>query len=140
MLLALCGRLDQNEWQVFSEFGLDTGPDMVRYPDIVVDRVGGGSKDYTATSPVLLAEVLSPSTAAVDLGDKAAEYLRLPSLRAYLVLSQDEPKAWARIRDEGPFAPGPTLFSGHDAVIAVAAVKIELPFAELYAGTAAARS
>src|SRR5580704_4917007 len=71
LILALCKRLDQERWPVFGEFGLDTGPDSVRYPDIVVDRTGGGSKDYTATAPVLLAEILSPSTAAIDLGDKA---------------------------------------------------------------------
>jgi len=112
----------------------------VRYPDIVVDRVGGGGRDYTASAPVLLAEVLSPSTAAVDLGDKAAEYLRLPSLRAYLVLSQDESKAWAWLRDNDPFAPGPELFHGNDAVIPVAALQIEVPLAEIYEGTIATHS
>jgi Uma2 family endonuclease len=138
LLIALCSRLDQKTWPVFAEFGLDIGPDTVRYPDVVVDRSGGGGKDYTATAPVLLAEILSPSTAAVDLGDKAGEYLRLPSLRAYLVFSQDEPKAWARIRDEGPFTPGPALFQGADAVIPVPALQIQLPLAEIYGGTVTA--
>jgi Uma2 family endonuclease len=65
----------------------------VLYPDIVVDRAGRPGKSYTAGAPVFLAEVLSPSTAEIDLGDKAAEYLHVPSLHAYIVLSQDEPKA-----------------------------------------------
>jgi len=134
LTLALCKRLDQDKWPVFVEFGLDTGPDSVRYPDIVVDRTGGDGKDYTASAPVLLAEILSPSSAAIDLGDKAAEYLQLPSLRAYLVFSQDEPKAWAWLRHDGPFAPGPTLFQGADAVIPVTALQIELPLAEIYSG------
>jgi Uma2 family endonuclease len=136
LFAALRGRLDRQAWQVIAEFGLDTGPDTVRYPDIVVDRIGGGGKDYTATAPMVLAEILSPSTAAIDLGDKAAEYLRLPSLRAYLVLSQDEPKAWAWLRADGPLAPGPALFNGTDAVIPIAALQIELPLAEIYAGIA----
>jgi Uma2 family endonuclease len=135
LLIALCRRLDPKEWDATAEFGLDAGSDTVRYPDIVVDRIGGGGKDYTAMAPVLLAEVLSPSTAAIDLGDKAAEYLRLASLRAYLVLSQDEPKAWAWLRDDGPFAPGPALFQGDGAVIPISALQIELPLAEIYAGT-----
>jgi Uma2 family endonuclease len=139
LLIALHSRVDSQVWQVIAEFGLDTGPDCVRYPDIVVDRVGGGGKDYTAAAPVLLAEILSPSTAAIDLGDKAAEYLRLPSLRAYLVLSQDEPKAWAWIREDGPFAPGPARFCGNEAVIPIAALQLELPLAELYAGMTSAR-
>jgi Uma2 family endonuclease len=136
---ALRQRLDPERWRVFAEFGLDTGPDSVRYPDIVVDRTGGGGKDCTATAPVLLAEILSPSTAAIDLGDKTAEYLRLPSLHAYLVFSQDEPKAWAWLRDEGPFAPGPTLFHGVDAVVPITALQIGLPLAEVYAGMVTAQ-
>jgi Uma2 family endonuclease len=62
----------------------------VRYPDIVVDRAGGDGGDYIATAPALLIEVLSPE----DLGDKSTEYLRLLDLQAYIVFSQDEPKAW----------------------------------------------
>ena len=60
-------QLDRTKWTVIAEFGLDAGPQTLRYPDIVVDRAGGGAKDYTATAPVLLVEVLSPSTAATDL-------------------------------------------------------------------------
>ena len=94
LVVALRAQLDPRRWAVIAEFGLDAGPETLRYPDIVVDRAGGGAKDTTATAPALLVEVLSPSTAATDLGDKAAEYLQLPSLFAYIVLSQDEPKAW----------------------------------------------
>src|SRR5262249_30276554 len=87
-------KLDPKEWVVIAEFGLDPGPETVRYPDIVVDRAGRPGESYTAAAPVFLAEVLSPSSAEIDLGDKAAEYLQVPSLHAYIVLSQDEPKAW----------------------------------------------
>jgi Uma2 family endonuclease len=48
--------------------------------------------------PVFIVEVLSPSTSAIDLGDKAAEYLRLPSVAAYIILSQYGVKAWAYIK------------------------------------------
>jgi hypothetical protein len=51
---------------------------------------GGGDKDYTATAPVLLAEVLSPSTAEIDLGGQSRG---VPSVLAHMVLSQDEPKS-----------------------------------------------
>jgi Uma2 family endonuclease len=88
LVVALHGQLDPQRWTVIADFGLDAGPETLRYPDVVVDRAGGDDGDYVATAPVLLAEVLSPSTAEVDLGDKAAEYLRLPSLLAYLVFAQ----------------------------------------------------
>jgi Uma2 family endonuclease len=39
-----------------------------------------------ATNPVVVMEVLSPSTQAVDAGDKLADYFRLPSVRHYLLV------------------------------------------------------
>jgi Uma2 family endonuclease len=132
---ALEKRLDANRRDVLtSDFGVDLGPDTVRYPDVVVDVAGGLLKDLTATTPVLVAEVLSPSSASYDLGDKAAEYLQLPSLQAYLVLSQDEMKAWAWVRGAAGFAPGPDVIRGADGIVRVATLAVEFPLAEIYAG------
>ncbi len=134
LVVALRTRLDPRQWVVIAEFGLDAGPQTLRYPDIVVDRAGGGAKDYTATTPVLLVEVLSPSTAATDLGDKAAEYLQIPTVLGYIVLSQDEPKAWVWARGTAGFSPGPAITAGTEAIIRVGTLQLELPLAEIYAG------
>ena len=134
---ALEKRLDSHRWSVWtSDFGVDVGPDTIRYPDVVVDVAGGPFKDLTATAPILVAEVVSPSSATYDLGDKAVEYLRLPSLSAYLVLAQDEPKAWIWVRGSTGFSPGPNVVEGHDATIEIAALGIDLPLSEIYAGIA----
>src|SRR6516162_4447528 len=88
-------RLDERRFTVFtSNFGVDLGPGRVHYPDVVVDLAGGTLRDLAATAPALIAEVISASTARYNLGDKAAEYLNLASLSAYLVLNQGDPKAW----------------------------------------------
>src|SRR5262249_23131341 len=100
LVIVLCGQLDPREWTVIADFGLDAGPKTLRYPDIVVDQAGGDNADYTATAPALLVEVLSPSTETLDLRDKAAEYLQLPSLAAYIAFAQSEPKACVWIRGE----------------------------------------
>lgn len=134
IFFALRNQLDPQRWQVISEFGLNAEPETLRYPDIVVDAVGGGGKDYTAISPALLVEVLSPSSVEIDLGDKAAEYLKLPSVMAYLVFSQDEPKAWAWLRGAQGFAAGPQIVAGLDAGFRVDGLGIDLPLAEVYAG------
>jgi Uma2 family endonuclease len=84
-----------------------------------------------ATTPILIAEVLSPSSATLDLGDKAAEYLRLPSLATYLVLSQDEIKAWVYLKGTDQ-RPGPQVISGASAAISIPALAIDLPLAEIY--------
>jgi Uma2 family endonuclease len=88
---------------VIADFGLDAGPRTLRYPDVMVDRAGG---DYTTNDPELLIEVLSPSSEALDRGDKAAEYLRLPNLTAYIVFAQREAKAWVWLRKDGGFSSG----------------------------------
>ncbi|MEM6284392.1 MAG: Uma2 family endonuclease [Chloroflexota bacterium] len=66
-----------------------------RYPDITLFC---GEPEYlegrtdTITNPVLLVEVLSPGTAHIDYGEKLAEYTRIESLQAYVLISQDRPE------------------------------------------------
>lgn len=41
------------------------------------------------TDPLIIVEVLSPSTQAIDTGTKLIDYFRLPSLRHYLIVRTD---------------------------------------------------
>jgi len=130
---ALESRLDLDRWEVLtSDFAVDLGPKTIRYPDLVVDIARGASKDLTATAPILIAEVISPSSATDDLGDKATEYLRLASLSAYVVLAQDEAKAWVWVRGSSGFPPGPDVIAGEDGMIRIAALGVDLPLSEIY--------
>jgi Uma2 family endonuclease len=132
---ALERRLDQTRWSVLtSDFGGDLGSATIRYPDVVVDLAGGALADLTATAPALIAEVLSPSSVTDDLGDKAAEYLHVPSLLCYLVLGSDAPKAWFWIRGDAGFSPGPVVIEELSEIIRVVALGIDLPLSEIYAG------
>src|ERR1044072_7771412 len=138
---ALDRRLDAARWSVLtSDFAASVGQDTIRYPDLIVDVAAGQLGDLTATAPVLIAEVLSPSSVTTDLGDKTAEYLHLPTLHAYLVLSQDEPTAWIWIRGETGFGAAPEVIAGDQAVVGVSPLSIELPLSEIYQsfGTVAA--
>jgi len=138
LIAILKGQVDPKEWWVIPDHGLDLGPKTLRYPDIVIERAGGDRKRRTATAPILLAEVLSPSAADVDLGDKAAEYLQLSTLATYLVFSQDEPKAWMWTRREQGFPPAPIVVKGEDKIIQVPALRLMLPMGATYAGVFAA--
>jgi Uma2 family endonuclease len=130
---ALDNRLAGTRWIVLtSDLAVRIGPKTVRYPDIVVAARGAGLRDLTATAPILVAEVLSPSSVTNDLGDKATEYLHLPGLSAYLVLSQDEPKAWVWVRSASGFPAGADVVAGTDGVIRIPALSIELPLSEIY--------
>ena len=128
---ALDARLDPNRWSVLPEFGVKLEFESVRLPDVVVDVAGETAKDLTATAPALIAEILSPASERVDLGDKAAEYLRLPSLAAYLVFAQDQIKAWVWTRGPSGFASGPEVLEGEGSRVEV--LDISLPLAEVYA-------
>jgi Uma2 family endonuclease len=131
---ALERRLDSRRWAVWtSDFGVDVGPNTVRYPDVVVDATGGGGKDLTATAPLLVAEILSPSSITHDLRDKAVEYTQLPSLAAYLVLAQDEAKAWVWVRASAGFPADPEELKGNDASIEIPGLGLSLPLSEIYA-------
>ena len=131
---ALDNRLAGTHWIVLtSDLAVATSPKTIRYPDVVVAGRGGRLRDLTATAPILVAEVLSPSSVTNDLGDKATEYLHLSGLSAYLVLSQDEPKAWAWVRGDAGFPAGPEVIAGSDGVIRVPALAVEVALSEIYA-------
>jgi Uma2 family endonuclease len=132
LAVALERQIDAGRWEVWtSDFGVDLGPKTVRYPDVVIDTVRGGDKDLTAAEPVLIAEVTSPSSATDDLGEKAAQYLRLASLTAYLVLAQDEPKARIWVRGTSGFPASPEVVD-ENGVILIPALGIELPLTEIF--------
>jgi Uma2 family endonuclease len=133
LLKALDQRIDPQHWQVLPEFGVNLQSESVRFPDIIVDRANEAPNDLTATAPALIAEVLSASSERIDLGDKSAEYLRLPSLSAYLVFAQDEIKAWIWTRGPAGFSSGPHVVEGNDAVVRIEALDITLPLSEVYA-------
>ena len=64
--------------------------DCFYYPDVMVTCAPSTPDNQTVkTDAVLVVEVLSPSTAAFDRGDKFADYRQLPSLREYLLVDVD---------------------------------------------------
>jgi Uma2 family endonuclease len=75
--------------------------DLATYPDasVVCGPVQSADADaHAIVNPILLVEVLSDSTEAYDRGQKASHYRRIPSLRAYLLVSQHEPRLELQVR------------------------------------------
>ena len=67
-----------------------------RYPDVFVCPAPPAMPDDeqdVVLNPVVIVEVLSPSTEHLDRGVKLAEYRAIPSLTDYVLLSQDGPAA-----------------------------------------------
>lgn len=59
------------------------------YPDLFIACDPGDSAEYFRTSPSVVVEILSPSTEATDRGEKLHNYRRIPTLKAYLLISQE---------------------------------------------------
>ena len=66
-----------------------------RYPDLsivcdepVFEKIGGVE---ALKNPIVLVEILSPSTEAYDRGDKFTYYKSIPSLREYVLVAQHRP-------------------------------------------------
>jgi Uma2 family endonuclease len=133
MFRLLDSRLDPERWTILFSFGIDVGPKTVRFPDVLVDSAAAAPRELTARAPVLIADVLWHSREVSHLGHKAAEYLPLQSLAAYLVFAQDEQKAWIWLRGAQGFPPGPQVLNVPNEIIRVAALGIEFPLAEVYA-------
>lgn len=74
---------------------------LYTYPDVVIvcgRRLFDDSHQDTLINPVILMEVLSPSTEAYDRGEKFAHYRRLESLQEYILIAQDKMRVEQYVR------------------------------------------
>lgn len=107
---------------------------LYTYPDISV--VCGGprfldERQDTLLNPVLIVEVLSPSTERYDRGVKFRHYRQIPSLMEYVLVSQDEAQIERFLRTEtGDWTL--RVASGLESRIQLASIGEELPLAEIY--------
>ena len=112
---------------------LETG--LGTYPDVSVvcgplELDPADPRGHTLTNPVLVVEVLSPSTEDYDRGDKLAAYKRIPSLREVVLVAYDERRLeiWRRVGSIWT-----TVIVRGDAVAQLESVGCELPLGEVYA-------
>lgn len=71
--------------------GENKGKQFSYYPDIMSSCEENTDDPYYRTNPSLIIEVLSPSTERIDLKEKFDNYISIPSLIEYVVVSQDTP-------------------------------------------------
>jgi Uma2 family endonuclease len=67
---------------------VEVGDDTDYEPDALVNAGPPLDNDAVAApNPVIVVEVLSPGSRAIDTGEKLAGYFRVPSVRHYLIVS-----------------------------------------------------
>lgn len=105
------------------------------YPDVVVSCDAADRRDpYLLRQPVLIVEILSPSTADYDRTTKFENYQKMPSLRHYLLISQAAwIVEWFRRDDAGQWIY--TLLTGSESTLEIPDLELVLPLRELYEDT-----
>ncbi|MBZ0116733.1 MAG: Uma2 family endonuclease [Sandaracinaceae bacterium] len=107
------------------------------YPDlsIVCGQLERSTDDPEAiANPIVLVEILSPSTEGYDRGDKFRFYRRFPSLREYVLVSQAEPSIEVWRRDGAAWLP---IEHGPGGTVELASIEITISVDELYASALA---
>lgn len=133
----LADRLDDTPCQVFiNDMKLHVqAADSVYYPDVFVhcgSSVAAG--DSLVNDAALVVEVTSDSTAEVDRREKLVAYQKLPGLRAYWIVSQDEQRVEVHERDDAGRHRSVAYTNG-DAIAAAWLGGSAIALAQLYAGT-----
>jgi Uma2 family endonuclease len=131
--IALGTRLRGNPCQVYTVDLKVRAAGSIRYPDAFVVCRPVPRTATVVDDPLVVFEVLSPSTASVDHFVKNREYRDTPSIRRYVMLEQDVIGATVFER-AGDDWVGHVL--GADAVLDMPEIGIQVPLAEFYEGVA----
>jgi Uma2 family endonuclease len=132
LAIAIGGRLRGGPYRFYgSDLKIRTGDDHIRYPDGFVTCTTGDSTSTVVSDPVVIFEVLSPATAAVDRIVKAREYQATPSVHRYVMLEQDRIGATVYAR-AGDGWTHEILIA--ESMLALPEIGVALPLAELYEG------
>jgi Uma2 family endonuclease len=131
LIMAVGGRLRGQKCQLYTSNLKVFVAGSIRYPDafVVCSPVPRGT--LVVTDPVVVFEVLSPSTASIDIGAKNEEYRDTPSVQRYVMLAQDRQFATVFARVDNDWVGH--IVSG-DAILGMPEIGIGLPLAELYEG------
>jgi len=134
LVIELGRLLDLGRFDIgISDFAVQT-PYGVRSPDVVVENARSLRVLSTAT-PLVIAEVLSPSTESTDFTEKLEEYTAIEALQTYLICSQDERRAWVWARQTDGSSPGrPLELVGREGAIALGGLNVQLTMAAIFRG------
>ena len=108
--------------------------DSYFYPDVVVVCGEPEFEDDTfdtLLNPIVIVEVLSPSTERRDRGEKFARYKHLTSLKEYLLVSQD--KVWVEHHRRHGTQWVLSHYRALEEILLLPSIGCELPLRDIYA-------
>jgi Uma2 family endonuclease len=106
--------------------------EIIYIPDLVVACNQEEWGKNSICNPKLVAEILSPSTRAIDQREKAMTYRRVKSIEEFVLLEQSDHKVTVHRRSENWT---PKVYSAPEAVAEFQSIALAVPLKEIYAGT-----
>ena len=132
---ALRSRLKGKRCQLLGpDAGVATIGDAVRYPDALVTCTTGAGTDRLIPGPVVVFEVLSPTSGRTDRIDKVTDYRAVDSIRRYVIVESRFPGLTVFHRAAGiPDWTATTLTAA--GTLTMPEIGCDIPVAEFYADT-----
>ena len=130
ILFALTGRLRGKPCQPFGSDLKIAVAGRIRYPDAFVTCTPVANSARVVSDPVIVFEVLSPSTAETDLFAKNAEYRATPSVQRYVVLEPTQAAAIVFARQGDNWLS--EILAERD-LLRLPEIGVEIPLLEFYA-------
>ncbi|MCC5841270.1 MAG: Uma2 family endonuclease [Opitutales bacterium] len=103
--------------------------DIFYYPDVFVTCDPADNEKFYKTRPILIVEVLSPSTERLDRREKFLSYCRLPSLQEYVLVDQE--RMWVTCFQR-PNDWKPAHHAEPSAVLDLPSIGFEMTIGEVY--------
>lgn len=129
---SLSHHLQQSPCEPFIEnIKVRASEEVFYYPDVMVTCEGNFNNQYFAEEPVLIIEVLSPSTKQIDQREKLSAYQQMPSVREYVLVDQD--KIAVEIHRRQPDGRWITYyFDEKNEELTFESIGLTMPFSEIY--------
>ncbi len=131
LVASLNGRLRGSACRAYGSTLKIEAAGAVRYPDAFIACSPLPPRDTVCREPVVVFEVISPSTARTDRVAKMRDYWDAPSIRRYVIIEQDAISATSYIRQDGRWV-GRVLWAGD--MIELPEAGISLALEDLYEG------
>lgn len=136
LLRPLLNQTDRRPCRVFNgDTRVKVSPTgMYTYPDVAALCGQARYEKYkgvdTLLNPSVIIEVLSPSTAAYDRGDKFAHYRYIESLQEYVLVAQHRMHVELLVRDGANWLL--SFLTEPQALLRLPSIGCEIPVAEIY--------
>jgi Uma2 family endonuclease len=132
IISALTNHLQDSDCEPYIEnIKVRVAKDVFYYPDILVTCEGEFTNKYFCEEPILIVEVISPSTEQIDRREKLRAYQQMPGVHEYVIVEQE--KIAVEIHRRQPDGRWITyFFSRNDEEFTLESVDLTLKLTEVY--------